>query len=273
MKKWLLLSTILNILILQIPLSNKNNIKKEKEITKLRLNLSAIHSNSDKVKNKELPLIDKSKLFNEKKQESTNDSNNKNSDFNNENITYNIEATQNKSQEIIENVAISTKNENITISSSNEKEITDKTSESLSDSAPIFSDSSIKKIVSFSNGTNETAIILEKDENILVEGSVNLVKENKDLEYKIIKSKSPVYPKKAQILNLKENVKVIAEFTVNTNGEIKDISLFSDFVKYKQYDFDKAVDNALKSYKFSTIFYKNQIVEVRFRKVFEFNLK
>ena len=141
----------------------------------------------------------------------------------------------------------------------------------------VESKSSSEIITTESSNTNnkafEAQIINEKDENILSNGSVKLVKENTNLEYKIIKSVNPVYPKKAQILNLKENIKIFAEFTVDTKGDVKDITLSSDFSKYKQYDFDKAVEKALSSYEFSSIIYKNQIVEVKFKKTFEFNTK
>ena len=141
----------------------------------------------------------------------------------------------------------------------------------------VESKSSSEIITTESSNTNnkafEAQIINEKDENILSNGSVKLVKENTNLEYKIIKSVNPVYPKKAQILNLKENIKIFAEFTVDTKGDVKDITLSSDFSKYKQYDFDKSVEKALSSYEFSSIMYKGQIVEVKFKKTFEFNTK
>lgn len=273
MKKWLLLSAILNILILQIPLSDRKVLEKEKEGSKLKLNLSVVHLSSAKVNNTELPSNNNSSLFSEKKQVDINELHSKNTeyknDIENESTNYKVDNIQNKSQEIVEDKTVTAKNESIIIPDSKEAVI--KSSDTFSDSVLILSDNS--KNNSSGNETKEKIEIFEKDENILTKGSVNLVKENSDLKYKIIRSKTPVYPTKAQILNLKENVKVSAEFTVDTNGDVKDISLFSDFSKYKKFEFDKAVENALHSYKFSPILYKNEIVEVRFKKVFEFNVK
>ena len=264
MKKWLLISTILNILILQIPLSKNNKATKVKE--SINLDLTRINFKTNNSVQKNRVSNSDNNLFSEVKPTE-----------NAENINYNtknIPVTPSIKESAISNEkieAIAYTKELVKPTESN-SEIPQKISNSFVESK---SSSEIIKIES-SNTNNkafETKNIIEKDENILSNGSVKLVKENTNLEYKIIKSVNPVYPKKAQILNLKENIKIFAEFTVDTKGDVKDITLSSDFSKYKQYDFGKAVEKALNSYKFSSIKYKNQIVEVRFKKTFVFNTK
>ena len=114
MKKWLLLSAILNILILQIPLSDRKVLEKEKEGSKLKLNLSVVHLSSAKVNNTELPSNNNSSLFSEKKQVDINELHSKNmkykNDIENESTNYKVDNIQNKSQEIVEDKTVTAKN-------------------------------------------------------------------------------------------------------------------------------------------------------------------
>ena len=264
MKKWLLISTILNILILQIPLSKNNKATKVKE--SINLDLTRINFKTNNSVQKNRVSNSDNNLFSEVKPTE-----------NAENINYNtknIPVTPSIKESAISNEkieAIAYTKELVKPTESN-SEIPQKISNSF-----VESKSSSEIITTESSNTNnkafEAQIKKEKDENILSNGSVKLVKENTNLEYKIIKSVNPVYPKKAQILNSKENIKIFTEFTVDTKGDVQDINLSSDFSKYKQYDFGRAVEKALNSYKFSSIMYKGQIVEVKFKKTFEFNTK
>ena len=269
MKKWLLISTILNILILQIPLSKNNKATKVKE--SINLDLTRINFKTNNSVQKNRVSNSDNNLFSEVKPNINKPTKNaENINYNTENIPVTSSIKESAiSNEKIEAIAYTKELVKPTESNS---EIPQKISNSF-----VESKSSSEIITTESSNTNnkafEAQIINEKDENILSNGSVKLVKENTNLEYKIIKSVNPVYPKKAQILNLKENIKIFAEFTVDTKGDVKDITLSSDFSKYKQYDFGKAVEKALNSYKFSSIIYKNQIVEVKFKKTFEFNTK
>lgn len=267
MKKWLLISTILNLLILQIPLSKNNKDSKEKE--RINLDLKRINFNNSVQKNK---ISNLNNNVYSKVKENHDDSSEriKNINYNTINISPipSIKESTN-SNEKIEDISY-TKELINPIESNSEvpQKIPNSFVESKSSSEIITTESS-----SINNKTIKIQKINEKDKNILSNGSVKLVKENSNLEYKIIKSVNPVYPKKAQLLNLKESFKIFAEFTVDKKGGIKDITLSSDFSKYKQYDFDKSVEKALSSYEFSSIIYKGEIVEVKFRKTFEFNTK
>lgn len=269
MKKWLLISTILNILILQIPLSKNNKATKVEESINLdltRINFKTNNSvQKNRVSNSDNNLSSEVKPNINKPTENA-----ENTNYNTENIPVTSSIKESAiSNEKIEAIAYTKELVKPTESNSEiPQKISNSFVESKSSSEIITTEST-----SINNKAFEAQIVNEKDENILSNGSVKLVKENSDLDYKIIKSVNPVYPKKAQILNLKENVKIITEFIVDTKGDVKDITLFSDFSKYKQYDFDKAVEKALNLYKFSSIIYKNQIVEVKFKKTFEFNTK
>lgn len=270
MKKWLLISTIINILILQIPLYKNNKVTKVEESINLdltRINFKTNNSvQKNRVSNSDNNLSSEVKPYINKPTENA-----ENINYNTENIPVTPSIKESAiSNEKIEAIAYT--KELVKPIESN-SEIPQKISNSIIESKLESSENFEIKSSNTNNKAFEAQIVNEKDENILSNGSVKLVKENTDLEYKIIKSVNPVYPKKAQILNLKEKVKIFAEFTVDIKGEVKDITLSSDFSKYKQYDFDKAVEKALNSYKFSSIIYKNQIVEVKFKKTFEFNTK
>ncbi len=270
MKKWLLISTILNILILQIPLYKNNKATKVEESINLdltRINFKTNNSvQKNRVSNSDNNLSSEVKPNINKPTENA-----ENINYNTENIpvTPSIKERINSNEKIED---ISYTKELVKPTESN-SETPQKISNSFVESKLSSSENSKIESSSTNDKAFETKDIIKKDENILSNGSVKLVKENTDLDYKIIKSVNPIYAKKAQFLNLKENVKIFAEFVVDTKGDVKDITLSSDFTKYKQYDFDKSVEKALDSYKFSSIVYKNQIVEVKFKKTFEFNIK
>jgi len=132
----------------------------------------------------------------------------------------------------------------------------------------IFNKEEKKSEISIKSGTSTYVTHENSDENIISRG---LVKENEGLSYKILQAPTPSYPFKAQILNLKESVEIVAEFTVDLEGKVKDIQLSSDFSDFRFYNFDKNIEKALKKYRFTPIYYKGEKVEVRFKKRFEFN--
>lgn len=264
MKKWLGVSVLFHIFIMSIKFNETQ--KNDKNITLLKTNLISVKPSSlndiqyisldDSKQSRNVTEITSKVYRKDNKNMEVFDSNS----FGEKEIIGDIKKNNVTSQETIDNIS-----ENF------EKLIDDGKNFKGEKESDINNDSNIVNTTKDKSGEKKEAPNIEIDDNIILTGKNLLVKENSLLEYEILSSKDPVYPQKAKILNLKKNVRVIAEFVVDTKGNIKEVELFSEFDKFKKYEFDKAVLEALKKYKFSQIIYKNQIVEVKFRKVFDFN--
>lgn len=113
-----------------------------------------------------------------------------------------------------------------------------------------------------------------KDENILsISNGEIMVRDNDELVYKIIRMPEANYPSRAKRQRIEEVIKVEASFVIGTNGRVKNIELSSNFREFTSLGFAKEVENNLKKYKFSPIYYRGQKVEVLFYKVFIFDRK
>lgn len=285
MKKWILVSTIIHLLVLKIPFEKKEKIQvnqKSTEIKMVKIDIKEIKNQGGVIKN--------SHFFHKKKLENqTNKISEKKTRINKINkINEDIEkideieiAEKIKFEEIEKKIPLenfSKENEEKVITSSEkpiEKEFEAqeiKTYENIEkENSQVYKEK--EQGLFIKNDNSEVASFDKKefDENLLTQGEVSLIKENGELQYKILESPVPNYPSKAKILNLTENIFIIAQFTVDLNGKVKDIILDSDFSKFKKYDFDVVIEKALKKYRFTPIIYKNKVVEVRFKKIFEFN--
>jgi|GEM_PF-4609626 len=112
-----------------------------------------------------------------------------------------------------------------------------------------------------------------KDENILsISNGEIRVRDNDELVYKIIRMPEANYPSRAKRQKIDESIKVEASFVIGTNGRVKNIELSSNFREFTSLGFAKEVENNLKKYKFSPIYYRGQKVEVLFYKVFIFEM-
>lgn len=112
-----------------------------------------------------------------------------------------------------------------------------------------------------------------KDENILsISNGEIRVRDNNELVYKIIRMPEANYPSRAKRQKIDESIKVEASFVIGTNGRVKNIELSSNFREFTSLGFAKEVENNLKKYKFSPIYYRGQKVEVLFYKVFIFEM-
>ena len=93
---------------------------------------------------------------------------------------------------------------------------------------------------------------------------------NNGIKYKIIKEIAPDYPKQAETIRYRKKVIVKAKFLVNEKGEVQNITIVQS---HKKLGFDDAVMSALKKWKFSPIYYNNEIIKVYFQKEFVFESK
>ena len=93
---------------------------------------------------------------------------------------------------------------------------------------------------------------------------------NNGIKYKIIKEMAPDYPKQAETIRYRKKVIVKAKFLVNEKGEVQNITIVQS---HKKLGFDDAVISALKKWKFSPIYYNNEIIKVYFQKEFVFESK
>ena len=93
---------------------------------------------------------------------------------------------------------------------------------------------------------------------------------NNGIKYKIIKEIAPDYPKQAETIRYRKKVIVKAKFLVNEKGEVQNITIVQS---HKKLGFDDAVISALKKWKFSPIYYNNEIIKVYFQKEFVFESK
>lgn len=267
MKKWIFLSLVLHMSIFIIPLKKQDRV--EKITDKLNGNFVEIRINSIKTdkgarKSSDTVLKDKKQRKKDKEIISENKITEKN------NVIKNLLIEPRKKEVFFKN-AEETNITDLNIDTNLLKKISEnsKSDKDISNSSENISETKSEEIPDVLYDSQ----MREFDENLLNEDIADLVKENSELEYKIFESSLPVYPQKAKILNLFENIKITAEFTVGLDGKVKDIILYSDFLKFRKYDFDKAVEKVLLKYRFSNILYRNKKVEVRFKKEFEFNIK
>ena len=93
---------------------------------------------------------------------------------------------------------------------------------------------------------------------------------NNGIKYKIIKEIAPDYPKQAETIRYRKKVVVKAKFLVDEKGEVQNITIVQS---HKKLGFDDAVISALKKWKFSPIYYNNEIIKVYFQKEFVFESK
>lgn len=93
---------------------------------------------------------------------------------------------------------------------------------------------------------------------------------NNGIKYKIIKEIAPDYPKQAETIRYRKKVIVKAKFLVDEKGEVQNITIVQS---HKKLGFDDAVISALKKWKFSPIYYNNEIIKVYFQKEFVFESK
>lgn len=269
MKKWLLLSTVIHLLILMITFPQNENKQVDRNIEKIKfvkVNIKLNKNMGTETSSHTFPRIPN--ISNTEKMKKQSQYLEKTS----QTLDEKIETKAYEDEKIIENIK-----QNV---DDVPKESTETENKSL-DNVPVQAEKSEEILgentsnkeeknseISIESGTSTDIAHESYDENIISRG---LVKENEELSYKILQAPNPSYPFKAQILNLKENVEVVAEFTVDLEGKVKDIQLSSDFSDFKFYNFDKNIKKALKKYRFTPIYYKGEKVEVRFKKRFEFN--
>ena len=263
MKKWLLLSTVIHLLVLMITFPQNENIplaKNSEKISFVKVNLKFNKKVGTKTSSHDFSKH-KTKIVKIKEKSDNSSKINQISD-------EKIETKVSVDEKIIENSKeLSLENfGNKTQSSETEGLEKEKKEEIFSENHSIEGSTSEILSEKIESGTDIGGKNIDK--NLISQG---FVIENEELIYKILETPNPSYPFKAQILNLTETVKIIAEFTVNLEGKVKDIDLSSDFSDFRVYNFDKSIEKALKKYRFTPISYKGEKVQVRFRKVFEFN--
>ena len=263
MKKWLLLSTVIHLLVLMITFPQNENIplaKNSEKISFVKVNLKFNKKVGTKTSSHDFSKH-KTKIVKIKEKSDNSSKINQISD-------EKIETKVSVDEKIIENSKeLSLENfGNKTQSSETEGLEKEKKEEIFSENHSIEGSTSeiLSEKIEYGIDIDSKNI----DKNLISQG---FVIENEELIYKILETPNPSYPFKAQILNLTETVKIIAEFTVNLEGKVKDIDLSSDFSDFRVYNFDKSIEKALKKYRFTPISYKGEKVQVRFRKVFEFN--
>ena len=267
MKKWLLLSTVIHLLVLMITFPQNENIplaKNSEKISFVKINLKFNKKVGTKTSSHDFSKH-KTKIVKIKEKS---DNSSKINQISDEKIETKVSVDEKTIENTVKNgkepsIEIS---ENKTQSSETEGLEKGKKDEIFSENHSI--EGNTKEILSekIESGTDIDG--KNNDKNLISQG---FVIENEELIYKILETPNPSYPFKAQILNLTETVKIIAEFTVNLEGKVKDIDLSSDFSDFRVYNFDKSIEKALKKYRFTPISYKGEKVQVRFRKVFEFN--
>lgn len=265
MKKCLLISSLIHILILLIPFSK--NPEKVEEIQEIRI---------------------RNVIFQEKRVEtieSFRPSSLENQNF--ESSKTNVEKNLKTFQENLNNNGTSEKkfSENFVQlvyekenSIDNEQRIENSKLENQSlreeKSEEVFEKNDFSKESLNTNDNNQelyiknTESIFVKDDNILANG---LIKENNQLVYKILREVKPEYPAKAKNLNFRGKIVVTSEFIVGKDGRVREIRLKSENDLYKKYSFNKSIEKALREFRFTPISYKGNIVEVVFSKEFEFN--
>lgn len=260
MKKWFLLSTIVNISILFLPgykTVEKNLDKKIIHIKSLTL------ATNKKIEINKINSLEKNRKF-EKRQVASVDNYSKNI---NEEIKKSNESeifitkkteTNPKQESLDQSIAINDeKNEHIESGNAEIKTLETDAKEAVVEAG----EDRGEKTSIFENKKEVT------DTNYIGE---NFVKDNSNLLYKLIEAPIPKYPLKAQFFGFDKIIEIKAIFTVDKYGFVKDIILDSKDEDYKKYNFDKSVYKALSKYKFTPILYEGKNVEVRFIKNFEF---
>lgn len=269
MKKWLLISSIINISILLIPFSFK--IDKKEKSEEIKIGNIIIVGKSKKTKNP---------VYLSKEVKTYNNENRNQVDILREEINPNQKETviNDLVEEFKETNNINT-TENLYV---DEKKLIEEDSKEENDLEKSFSN--LNEISDFSEKNVETKdekndfykdnmITLESshqeiDNNIL---SNDLVKENSQLNYKILNMPNPEYPSKAKNLNFNKKIIVVSEFIVGKDGKVREFLLKSENELYRKYAFDKSIEKVLKEYRFTPINYEGRSVEVKFIKTFEFN--
>lgn len=253
MKKWLLLSTIINISILFLPNYNRFEENSKNSIISLKnVNLTSSKSTKNRenvIKEKKLkPKRIKNSLTNQKKSEKT------------QNVDLKIE----NDNSISENKVVEEKNTDIStdpVKTENKDTIVNEDGALVEESFPK------EEAPISSNESDNLDEQVQVDNNIIGE---NFVKDNGELVYELLEAPIPKYPIKAQFFGYDKSIEIEATFIVDRNGFVKEITLNSKNEDYKKYNFDKSVYKVLSKYKFTPILYKGKNVEVRFIKNFEF---
>ncbi len=270
MKKWLLISSIINISILLIPLSFE--IEKKEKLKEVRIK-NVLIAEKDKIasqKNDNPQKIKTNEKNVYKNQLETSTENviylqdEKNFDNNIEELKESINISDTENLNSVQEISIKEKlEEDIKL----EKSVSE--IKELGNIVKVSGESSEKEF-SFSqdNLTSLESRPQETDNNIL---SNDLVKENSELNYKILNMPNPEYPSKAKNLNFNKKIIVVSEFIVGKDGKVRKFLLKSENELYKKYAFDKSIEKVLKEYRFTPINYKGRSVEVKFIKIFEFN--
>lgn len=239
MKKWLLISSIINISILLIPFSFK--IDKKEKSEEIKIGNIIIVGKSKKTKNP---------VYLSKEVKTYNNENRNQVDILREEINPNQKETviNDLVEEFKETNNINT-TENLYV---DEKKLIEEDSKEETNLEKSFSN--LNEISNFSEKNVETKdekndfyednmITLESshqetDNNIL---SNDLVKENSELNYKILNMPNPEYPSKAKNLNFNKKIIVISEFIVGKDGKVREFLLKSENELYKKYAFDKSI--------------------------------
>lgn len=90
------------------------------------------------------------------------------------------------------------------------------------------------------------------------------------IEFNIVKSLDPEYPILAERIRYSKDVIVKTKFLVNYQGEVEEIIILDGMEKF---GFNKAVEEALKKWKFDPIIYNRKPLKVYFTKEFKFTKK
>lgn len=90
---------------------------------------------------------------------------------------------------------------------------------------------------------------------------------SKGIDFKILNSVDPNYPRQAQMLGYRKDVIIEVKFLVGLDGKVSDIRILKS---HKKFGFDNEVIIALKKWRFQPIVYNGKKIKVYFIKEFIF---
>lgn len=93
---------------------------------------------------------------------------------------------------------------------------------------------------------------------------------SKGIDFKILNSVEPNYPRQAQMLGYRKDVIIEVKFLVGLDGRVSDIKIIKS---HKKFGFDNEVITALKKWRFEPIVYNGRKIKVYFVKEFIFKKK
>lgn len=112
---------------------------------------------------------------------------------------------------------------------------------------------------------------IEKDSEFFIQGDEKIAKNQNisGLSYSILKDSVPKYPIQAKKIGYKKQVVIKTKFLVNYQGEIENIEILEGI---EGFGFREEVLKALKTFKFTPVFYKDEKIKLYFYKDFIFKI-